>query len=108
MAFRRACTYEVGITTPEAPSSYVNAIVTFRQDNVIINKNLDSLTIDNDEFIAELSQSETNLFTAGARVWMQIRCLDANGKVTGSPEWPIDVLPVLNDSFLSAPESVGE
>lgn len=103
MAFRRACTYAVNITPPETPATYSNALVTFKQDNVVINKGIADLTIDGGDFVVNLTQEETALFTAGKRAWLQMRLFASATNAPGSPEYPIDVLPVLNDAILAAP-----
>ena len=103
MAFRRACSYAANITPPEAPATYTDVLVTFKQDGVIINKTLSDLTIDGADFVVSLTQEETVLFTAGKRAWLQMRCYASANNAPGSPEWPIDVLPVLNDAILAAP-----
>lgn len=105
MAFRRACSYAVEFKPPKAPTEYLNAVVTIKQDNLIIEKWLSELTIDGDYFLAEFTQQETSQFTAGKGAWIQIRCFISDTDVTASREEPIDVLPVLNDSILAAPAS---
>jgi hypothetical protein len=103
MAFRRACSYAADIKTPKDPAEYINAVATFKQDNVVVEKWLPDLIIDGDSFVVELSQQETKLFTAGKRAWFQLRCFISDTDVSASREEPIDVLPVLNDQILAAP-----
>ena len=101
MAFRRACSYLASIQTPEDPTTYSSVLVTFQQDgNNLINKSLDDLTIDGDSFIVQLTQEETSRFTDGRQAWLQIRCFASTYNAPGSPPWPIDVLPALNDTIL--------
>lgn len=105
MAFRRACSYQASITPPEAPATYSSVLVTFKQDNVQIDKSLSDLTVSGGDFIVKLAQEETSRFTAGKNAWLQIRCFASTYNAPGSAVWPIDVMPALNDTILSAPAS---
>lgn len=101
MAIRRACSYSATIKTPKAPSSYSEILVTFQQNGInIINKTLEDLTIDGDAFIVQLTQPETAQFTDGKQAWVQMRCFVSDVEAPGSPVWPIDVFPALNDTIL--------
>lgn len=106
MAFRRACSYAVDFKPPKAPAEYINAVVTLKQDETVVEKWLSDITIDGDYFCVEFSQQETRQFIAGKRAWIQMRCYISDTDVTASREELIDVLPVLNDQILEAPASV--
>lgn len=103
MGFRRACSYAVEFKPPKAPAEYINAVVSIKQDNLIVEKWLSDLTIDGDCFEAVFSQQETRQFTAGKSAWIQIRCFISDTDVTASREEPIDVLPVINDAIIETP-----
>lgn len=101
MPFRRACSYSVSITPPKPPATYSDVLVTFQQNGQnLINKSLDDLTIDGSDFIVELTQEETKMFTSGTRAWLQIRCFVSDHEAPGSPVYPIEVMPALNDTIL--------
>ena len=102
MAFRRACSYAATITPPEAPATYSDGLVTFKQDDIVINKALADLSVSGSDFIVQLTQEETAAFTAGKRAFMQIRLFAETYNAPGSAAWPIDVLPALNDQILGS------
>ena len=102
MAFRRACSYSATITPPEAPETYTDGLVTFKQDDTVINKALADLTVSGNDFVVQLTQEETAAFTAGKRLFMQIRLFAETYNAPGSAAWPIDVLPALNDQILGS------
>lgn len=102
MAFRRACSYAATITPPEVPATYSDGLVTFIQDDTVINKSLAELTVSGNDFIVQLTQEETAAFTAGKRLFMQIRLYASTYNAPGSAAWPIDVLPALNDQILGS------
>ena len=102
---RRACSYRIEIVPPEDPTTYSAVIVTMAQKKVnLINKTLSDLTIDGNAFIVELTQAETAQFEASVPAWLQMRCFAAAYNAPGSPEFSIEVLPVLDDQILAAPE----
>ena len=101
MALRRACSCQVTIQPPEDPTTYTAVLVTFQQNGInIINKTLADLSIEGDAFVVQLSQTETAQFEDGKQAWVQIRCYASAYDAPGSPAWPIDVLPALNDTIL--------
>lgn len=101
MALRRACSCQYTIQPPEDPTTYTAVLVTFQQNGInIINKTLADLTIEGDAFIVQLTQTETAQFEAGKQAWMQMRCFVSDVEAPGSPVWPIDVFPALNDTIL--------
>lgn len=103
MAFRRACSYQATIQTPEDPTTYSAVLVTFQQNGInVINKSLADLTIDGDAFVVQLTQAETAMFESGQQLWLQIRCYASTYNAPGSAAWPIDVLPALNDMILGS------
>lgn len=101
MAFTRTGSYGCTFTPPEVPSTYSRILVTFKQDRVSIEKNESDVTISGADIHVILTQQETALFSAGKRAWAQIKCFASDDNVDVSPMFPIDVLPVLNDSILS-------
>ena len=104
MAFRRACSYQATIQTPEAPSTYSAMLVTFQQKGKnLISKSLEELTVGENEIIVQLTQEETAQFQSGEQAWLQIRCFASEYNAPGSAAWPIEVMPALSDQILSAP-----
>lgn len=101
MGIRRACSYQVRITTPKPPSEYSAILVTVQQNgNNIINKPLSSLETDTKYVYMMLNQEETKQFYAGIPAYLQIRCFTSEYDAPGSKCWPIDVWPALNDTIL--------
>ena len=111
MAIRRACTYSAAITTPSAPSTYEAIEVTFAQDQeIIITKTKDDLTLSDEGVLVELTQDETKLFLPslkspmgerqGGKAYMQIRVYTNSYDAPGSDCWAIDVLDSLNMGVL--------
>lgn len=104
-SFKRASSFGCTFYPPKNPTEYSAIIVTVAQDGVnLVNKTLADLQIDGGGVIVTLSQQETALFTAGKRAWIQMRCFISDTEVPASDEYPIDVLPVLDDQMLAAPE----
>lgn len=108
---RRACTYSVAITTPAAPSDYVAIEVSFAQDQeIILTKTKDDLTLSDEGVLVELTQDETKLFLPsikspmgerqGGKVYMQIRVYTSAYDAPGSDCWAIDVADSLNTGVL--------
>ena len=102
MAFTRTGSYDCTYTPPEDPSVYAKILVTFAQDGeILVEKNEGDVTISGADIQVNLTQQDTALFKAGKRAWTQIKCFVSDDNVDISPEYPIDVLPVLNDAILS-------
>lgn len=102
MAFTRTGSFDCTFTPPEDPSAYSKILATFAQDGVIlVEKDENDITISGADIQVNLTQQETALFTAGKRAWAQMKCFASDDNVDISPEFPIDVLPVLNEVILS-------
>ena len=111
MAIKRACSYSAGIITPSAPSTYSAIEVTFAQDQeIILSKTKNELTLADDGVLVELTQEETRLFLPsvrspmgerqGGKAYMQIRVYSNAYDAPGSDCWAIDVLDSLNKEVL--------
>ena len=101
MGIRRACSYKVTFHTPEPPSNYSEILVTFSQKSqVLINKPKINLLVEDNAVIAQLTQEETSLFTAGIPADIQIRCFGGIYNAPGSAVKTVEVWPVLNDVIL--------
>ena len=101
MAFRRACSYEATIKTPQAPSHYSAILVTFQQGGTnLVEKELADLTLTDTSVIVKLTQAETAQFEAKKNMYMQIRCYAATYDAPGSQVWTIPVEAALNDELL--------
>ena len=105
MAIKRACSYTSTIQLPEAPSYYSAIVVTFGQggNRTLITKNKSALVLDESKktAVVQLSQTETKLFEACEKAFMQIRCYHSTYDAPGSRIWAIDVCPSLNEEVLS-------
>lgn len=108
---RRACTYGAAIATPENPSSYEAIVVTFAQDQeIVVEKTKDELTLSDEGVLVELTQEETKRFLPstkspmgerqGGKVYMQIRAYSSVSDAPGSDCWLIDVFDSLNTEVL--------
>ena len=101
MGIRRACSCKITFYTPKPPSNYTQILVTFAQNgNILINKPRYNLLVDDYSVIAQLTQEETNLFTAGTTAQIQIRCYESPYEAPGSAVFSVDVWPALNDTIL--------
>lgn len=101
MGIRRACSYKVTFHTPEPPTNYSEILVTFSQKSqVLINKLKINLLVEDNAVIAQLTQEETSLFTAGTPADIQIRCFGGIYNAPGSSVKTVEVWPVLNDTIL--------
>ena len=100
MAFRRACSYEATIKTPENPATYSAIQVTFKQGETEIQKNRNDLTLTSTSVIVKLTQYETSLFEAKKKVHLQVRCYAAAYNAPGSKIWDIPVEDALDDEVL--------
>ena len=100
MAFRRACSYEATIKTPVDPSEYSAIVVTFKQGDTIVQKDLDDLTLTSTSVIVQLTQAETAQFEAKKKVHLQIRCYASEYDAPGSKIWSLPVEDSLDDEVL--------
>lgn len=101
MGIRRACSYKVTFQTPEPPSNYSDILITFSQNgNILINKTRYNLLVEDFSVIAQLTQEETKLFTAGIPAQIQIRCFGGIYNAPGSNAFAVEVWPALNDTIL--------
>ena len=101
MAFTRTGSYSCTITPPKDPSTYSKILITFAQDGQnLVDLDETDITISGGDVIVNLTQEQTALFIAGKRAWVQGKFYSAPNDVPVTPEWPIDVLPVLNDTIL--------
>lgn len=100
MAFRRACSYEATIKTPVDPSSYSAILVTFKQGEISVQKELNDLTLTSTSVIVKLTQAETALFEARKNVHLQIRCYASTYDAPGSKIWDLKVEDALDDEVL--------
>lgn len=101
MAFRRACSYEATIKTPEDPTTYTAILVTFKQGDIEINKDETGLALTSSHVIVKLDQAETAQFNAKKNVYLQIRCFKSQYDAPGSKIWQMRVEDALNDEVLS-------
>lgn len=101
MAFTRSGSFGCTITPPKDPSEYSKILITFAQDGQnLIDLDENDITISGGDIIVELTQEQTSLFAPGKRAWLQGKFYSAPNDVPVTPQWPIDVLPVLNDTIL--------
>ena len=101
MTIIRACSKTFSVTPAEDPTHYSEIIATIAQDGVnLVNKTLSDMEISGADIIVRLSQEETKQFKAGVRAWLQMRFYAGEYDAPGSPEWPVDVMPVLDDQIL--------
>lgn len=100
MAFRRACSYEATIHTPAAPETYTAILVTFKQGETVIQKDLNDLTLTASAVVVKLTQAETAMFEAKKQVHLQCRCYAATYDAPGSPIWSLRVEDALDDEVL--------
>ena len=101
MAFTRSGSYSCTNQPPKDPSTYSKMLITFAQNGqnlVVLDEN--DVTISGSDIIVELTQEQTALFTPGKPAWVQGKFYAAPNDVPVTPEWIIDVLPVLNDTIL--------
>lgn len=100
MAFRRACSYEATIKTPVAPSNYSAIVVTFKQGETTVQKDLNDLTLTDTSVIVKLTQAETASFEARKQVHLQVRCYASAYDAPGSAIWSMKVEDALDDEVL--------
>lgn len=100
MAFRRACSYEATIKTPVAPSNYSAILVTFKQGDTVVQKDLNDLTTTASSVVVKLTQAETALFEAKKKVYLQVRCYASAYDAPGSKIWELKVEDALDDEVL--------
>jgi len=111
MAMRRAASYSATITPPKDPTSYSAMLVTFAQDQqIVLEKSLDDLTIDGTDVVVELTQEETLQFSpsvpspmgtkTGGPAYLQLRCYAGEYDAPASAAWAIDVYDVLDPTIL--------
>ena len=101
MAFTRTGSFGCTITPPKDPSEYSKILITFAQDGQnLVDLDENDITISGGDILINLTQEQTALFAAGKRAWLQGKFYLSPTEVPITPEWPIDVLPVLNDTIL--------
>lgn len=111
MAMRRAASFSATITPPKAPTEYIAMLVTFAQDQqVVLEKSLDDLTIDGADVVVELAQEETLQFAPsvpspmgtklGGPAYLQLRCYAGEYDAPASAAWAIEVYDVLDPTIL--------
>lgn len=101
MAFRRACSYKATIKTPEDPRTYTAILVTFKQEDISIDKDLTQLSFSGNNVVVQLDQQETAAFQAKKNLYLQIRCYKSQYDAPGSKIWQLKVEDALNDEVLS-------
>jgi len=99
--FRRACSQQITIRTPNPPDSYTEMLLVISQDeqNLIV-KDMSELETDEYCVIVNLTQEETKRFVAAVPAYLQLRCYSSPYDAPGSAEWPLEVWPALDDRIL--------
>lgn len=111
MAMRRAASCSVTITPPKDPTTYSAMLVTFAQDQqIVLEKSLEDLTIDGADVVVELTQEETLQFAPsvpspmgtkiGGPAYLQLRCYAGEYDAPASAAWAIEVYDVLDPTIL--------
>lgn len=76
-------------------------LLTYSQnENVVLEKRENDMTVDGNVWRIKLTQEETNLFSGDKIAYAQIRVLTTGGDALASSRYPISVLPVDNDEVL--------
>lgn len=111
MPIRRAASYAATIKTPKAPTEYSAMLVAFAQDQqIVLEKSLEDLTIDGTDVVVELTQEETLQFApsvpspmgtkTGGPAYLQLRCYAGEYDAPASAAWAIEVYDVLDPTIL--------
>lgn len=85
------------------PASYSRILITYSQNNkIIMEKEKDDLTIENNTVWFRMTQEDTNRFRAGndCPVQVQVRVLTVAGEALASEKRTLTVQDVLNDEVL--------
>lgn len=107
----RACAYNAVIRTAINPTEYSKILVTFAQDQqILIEKTENELTIGDDGVVVSLTQEETLLFKPSAKsvmgrrigspAYLQIRAYKSAYDAPGSKQFEIDVLDSQSEEVL--------
>ena len=108
---KRACSYTAVIRCAVDPIEYSKILVTFAQDqNIVIEKTEQDMTINDDSIIVELSQNETLQFRptgksvmgrrTGSPVYMQIRAYKSVYEAPGSKQFALEVVDCQSEEVL--------
>lgn len=108
---KRACSYTTVIKSAIDPTEYTKILVTFAQDQqVVITKTENEMTVSSEGIVVELSQEETLQFRPslksvmgrriGSPVYMQIRAYKSTYDVPGSKQFEIEVLDTQSEEVL--------
>lgn len=102
---RRVCSYNCTVQTPKSPDTYTEILVTFEQNQqIIITKTQEDITINADTIEINLTQEETALFEGCSYCFMQVRCFADEYDAPGSAIFKIPVQRSLNEEILGGEE----
>ena len=96
----RATTPTHIFTFPDNPNTYDAILITYKQNEIVLEKEKPDLTIDGNTASVMLTQEETKLFTPDALVKVQVRVAYNGGEAFASPVTVLRVEDVLNDEVL--------
>lgn len=103
---RRVCSWACTVKTPKAPSTYSEILVTFEQNQqVVINKTQDDITIGTEDIEIDLTQEETALLDGDSFCYMQVRCYASEYDAPGSAIFKIPVQRALSEEILGGDNS---
>lgn len=73
-------------------------LLTYKQDNVVINFDEDDVTMSNKQVVVTLTQEQTKMFVPGLNVQVQMRIKTTSDSVLASNTIELKVRNVLNDT----------
>lgn len=102
---RRVCSWACTVKTPKSPDTYSEILITFEQNQqTILNKTQEDVTISGDVIEINLTQEETALFEGNSCCFMQVRCYADEHDAPGSAIFKIPVQRALSEEILGGDE----
>jgi len=102
----RATTPTTTFTLEVETSSLAQVLVTFKQDDVSLNKHYrngtlpSGMTFDGKKVIVKLTQEESLLFDEGKQTYAQLRAKTLAGDAVATKKFPVNVHSSLNEEIL--------
>lgn len=102
---RRVCSWACTVKTPKSPDTYSEILITFEQNQqTILNKTQEDVTISGDVIEINLTQEETAQFEGSSYCFMQVRCFADEYDAPGSAIFRIPVQRALSEEILGGDE----
>lgn len=102
---KRVCSWACTVKTPKSPDTYSEILVSFEQNQqVVLNKTKNDITISGDVIEINLTQEETSNFESDSCCFMQVRCFADEYDAPGSAIFRIPVQRALSEEILGGDE----